>query len=216
VRKALMAGATGAIGSVLLQLLNDSDQYSEIHCIGRREPSISGEKIKVHIVRYDELDQFDLQQSVDDVFCTLGTTIKAAGSVKGFKKVDRDYVHQVGRLAQRLNAKTCSVVSAIGANAGSSNYYNQTKGEVEKLLQSLGLNSLRIFRPSMLHGGRNEFRLKETVGVLVLTAMIPLLQGPWKKYRAIRVEQVAKAMYASARQDYPAVKIFESDEIQCF
>jgi nucleoside-diphosphate-sugar epimerase len=216
VRKALIAGATGAIGSVLLNLLNDSDQYSEIHCIGRREPSTSGEKIKAHIVSYDELDQFDLPQPIDDVFCTLGTTIKTAGSVDNFKQVDRDYVHHVGKLAKRLNAKTCSVVSAIGANAGSSNYYNQTKGEAEALLQSLGLNSLRIFRPSMLHGGRDEFRLKEEVGYVVLTIMTPLLQGPWKKYRAIRVEQVAKAMYESAQQDYPAVQIFESDQIQRF
>jgi uncharacterized protein YbjT (DUF2867 family) len=215
-RKALIAGSTGAIGSVLLELLNESDQYAEIHCIGRREPPTSGEKIKAHIVSYDELDQLNLQQPIDDVFCAIGTTIKAAGSVESFKKVDRDYVHQVGTLAQRLNAKTCSVVSAIGANSGSSNYYNQTKGEAEEMLQSLGLNSLRIFRPSMLHGGRNEFRLKEAVGLVVLTIMTPLLRGPWKKYRAIRVEQVAKAMYDSAQQDCPAVQIFESNEIQRF
>ena len=215
-RNALIAGATGAIGSVLLELMNDSDQYSEIHCIGRREPAITGGKIKAHIVSYDELDQLDLQQPIDDVFCTLGTTMKAAGSVENFKKVDRDYVHQVGKLAQRLNAKTCSVVSAIGADAGSSNYYNQTKGEAEELLKSLGLSSLRIFRPSMLHGGRDEFRFKEAAGFVVLTIMMPLLRGPWKKYRAIRVEQVAKAMYESARQDYPAVQIFDSDEIQRF
>jgi uncharacterized protein YbjT (DUF2867 family) len=182
----------------------------------RRKPAISGEKIKAHIVSYDELDKFDLPEPIDDVFCTLGTTIKAAGSVESFKKVDRDYVHQVGKLAQRLNANTCSVISAIDANPGSSNYYNQTKGEVEELLKGLGLNSLRIFRPSMLHGSRKEFRLKETVGYLALTVMIPLLQGRWKKYRAIRVEQVAKAMFDSAQQDYPAVKIFESDEIQRF
>jgi uncharacterized protein YbjT (DUF2867 family) len=216
VRRALIAGATGAIGSVILKILNDSDQYSEIHSIGRRAPSIAGDKIKSHIVSYDELDQFNVQQPIDDVFCALGTTIKTAGSVENFKKVDRDYVHQVGKLAQRLNAKTCSVVSAIDANAGSSNFYNQTKGEVEELLQSLGLNSLRIFRPSMLHGGRDEFRWKEAVGFVVLTIMTPLLQGPWKKYRAIHVKQVAKAMVESARQDYPAVQIFESDEIQCF
>jgi uncharacterized protein YbjT (DUF2867 family) len=215
-REALIAGATGAIGSALLELLKDSDQYAEIHCIGRREPPTSGEKIKAHIVSYDELGQPDLQQPIDDVFCAIGTTIKAAGSVERFKRVDRDYVHEVGKLAHRLNAKTCSVVSAIGANAGSSNYYNQTKGEAEELLQSLGLNSLRIFRPSMLHGGRDEFRLKEAAGFLALTIMTPLLQGSWKKYRAIRVTQVAKAMYQSARQDYPAVKIFESDEIQRF
>ena len=215
-RKALIAGATGAIGSVLLELLNNSDNYSEIHCIVRREPPTSGEKIKAHIVSYDELDQLNLQQPIDDVFCAIGTTIKAAGSVESFKKVDRDYVHQVGKLAQRLNGKTCSVVSAIGANAGSSNFYNQTKGEAEALLQSLGLNSLRLFRPSLLHGGRDEFRLTEAAGFIALTIMTPLLQGPWKKYRAIRVEQVAKAMYESARQDYPAVQIFESDEIQRF
>ena len=215
-RKALIAGATGAIGSVLLELLNDSDQYSEIHCIGRREPPTSGEKIKAHIVSYDELDQFNLQQPINDVFCAIGTTIKTAGSVESFKKVDRDYVNQVGKLAQRLNAKTCSVVSAIGANARSSSSYNQTKGEAEELLQGLGLSSLRIFRPSLLHGSRDEFRLKEVVGFLVLTVMTPLLRGPWKKYRAIRVEQVAKAMYESARHDFPAVQIFESDEIQRF
>ena len=92
-RKALIAGATGAIGSVLLELLNDSDQYLEIHCIGRREPSISGEKIKAHIVSYDELDTLNFQQPIDDVFCTIGTTIQNAGSVEGFKKVDRDFGH---------------------------------------------------------------------------------------------------------------------------
>lgn len=215
-RKLLIAGATGAIGSVLLKLLNDSDEYSEIHCIGRRNPSISSDKIKTHIVSYDELDQFELQQSIDDVFCTIGTTIKAAGSVENFKKVDRDYVYQVGKLAQRLNAKTCSVISAIGANSETSNYYNQTKGEAEELLTGLGLNSLRIFRPSMLHGGRDEFRFMETVGYVALTVMSPLLQGSWKKYRAIHVDQVAKAMYISARQEYPAVQVFESNEIQSF
>ena len=88
--------------------------------------------------------------------------------------------------------------------------------EAEELLQSLGLRSLRIFRPSLLHGGRDEFRLKEAVGFVGLTIMTPLLRGHWKKYRAIRVEQVAKAMYKSAQQDYPAVRFFESDEIQRF
>ena len=215
-RKGLIAGATGAIGSVLLGLLNDSDQYDEIHCIGRRKPSIKGEKIRAHIVSGNELDRLDFRLPVDDVFCTMGTTIKTAGSVENFKKVDRDYVYQVGKLAQRLDAKTFSVVSAIGASPGSSNYYNQTKGEAEELLQGLGLNSLRIFRPSMLHGNRDEFRLKEAVGSVMLTIMTPLLLGPWEKYRAIRIDQVAKAMYESARQDYPALQIFESDEVQRF
>lgn len=215
-RKALIAGATGAIGSVLLKYLNDSDQFTEIHCIGRREPSISGKNIKVHIINFDDLGQFELPHAIDDVFCTLGTTLKAAGSVESFKKVDRDFVHKVGKLAKKLNANTCSVVSSIGANAASSNYYNQTKGESEELLTSLGLPSLRIFRPSLLHGGREEFRFLEAIGFCALTIMVPFLQGRWKKYRAISVEQVAKAMYESAGQVYPPVQIFESDDIQRF
>ena len=215
-RRALVAGATGAIGSALLALLNDSDAYSRIHCVGRREPSITGEKIEAHVVSYDQLDQIDLPLPIDDVFCAIGTTIKKAGSVESFKKVDRDYVYRVGELAQRLKARTLSVVSAIGADAGSANYYNQTKGEAESLLQGLELESLRIFRPSMLHGGRDEFRLKEAVGFVALTMMTPLLRGSRRKYRAIRVEQVAKAMIESARRDYPSIRIFESDEIQSF
>lgn len=114
------------------------------------------------------------------------------------------------------NAKTCSIVSAIGANSQSSNYYNQTKGEAEELLKGLGLNSLRIFRPSLLYGNRGEFRLKEAVGTSVLRILSPLLLGSLRKYRAIHVEQVAKAMQVSSRQDYPAVQVFESNQIQRF
>ncbi|MFK7852250.1 MAG: NAD(P)H-binding protein [Akkermansiaceae bacterium] len=213
-RKALIAGATGAVGAVLLKLLNESERYSEIHCIGRRAPTLSDRKINSHIVEFEELDQLDLAQPIDDVFCTIGTTIRAAGSVQQFKKVDRDYVYQIGKLAERLHVETCSVISAIGANAESSNYYSQTKGEAEDLLQSLDLNSLRIFRPSLLRGNRDEFRLKETMGFIGLTVLTPLLQGSWKKYRPIRVDQVAKALIESGRNSYPAVKIFESDEIQ--
>jgi uncharacterized protein YbjT (DUF2867 family) len=215
-RTALIAGSTGAIGSALLRLLNDSDQYSEIHCLVRRAPPLAGEKIKAHVVSFDELDQLALEPPIDDVFCTLGTTTKAAGSLENFKKVDRDFVHRVGKLALRLEAETFSVISAIGADAESSNDYNQTKGEAEALLRDLGLRSLRIFRPSLLHGNRKEFRLAESAGFVALTIMKPLLQGPWKKYRAVHVEQVAKAMFESARQHHPAVHIFENDEIQGF
>jgi uncharacterized protein YbjT (DUF2867 family) len=215
-RKSLIAGATGAIGSVLLNYLDASGQYSEIHCIGRREPPLSGERIKAHMVSYEDLDRLDLPNPVDDVFCALGTTLKAAGSVEAFQKVDRDYVHEVGKLAKRLNAGSFSVVSAIGADAGSPSRYNRTKGETEELLQGLGLKSLRIFRPSLLHGPRDEFRMTEKAGFVALTILSPLLQGPLRRYRAISTAQVAKAMAESAWQDFPPVRIFESDEIQRF
>lgn len=215
-KKALIAGATGAIGTKLLKLLDTSDLYSEIHYVGRRKPAISSDKIKVHIVCTDELTTLTLEESIDDVFCTVGTTIKVAGSVENFKKVDRDYVYLIGKLAMRQQAKTCSVVSAINADSSASNFYNQTKGETEELLKSLSLTSLRIFRPSLLHGGRDVFRLNENIGHLLLILMRPILIGSWKKYRAIHVEQVAKAMFESAQQSNPKIKVFESNEIQEF
>jgi uncharacterized protein YbjT (DUF2867 family) len=216
VRRALIAGATGAIGSELLRLLTDASHYSEIHCLGRREPDNSSSKIKAHIIDYDRLEALELKQPIDDAFCTLGTTLSQAGSVENFKRVDRDYIHQFGGFAQRLNVATFSVVSAIGANARSSHYYSQTKGETEALLQRLGLKSLRIFRPSLLHGERSEFRLKEKVGCVLLKGLEPVLLGALKKYRVVSAAQVAKAIYESAQRKYSAVKIFESDEIQAF
>jgi uncharacterized protein YbjT (DUF2867 family) len=215
-RTALIAGATGAIGTKLVKLLNESDQYSEIHCIGRRKPTISSNKIKVHVINYDDIAKFSLPESIDDVFCTLGTTIKNAGSVENFKKVDRDYVYLIGQLAQSYKAKIFSVISSVDADQLSLNYYNQTKGEAEESLKSLNLDSLRIFRPSILHGSRDELRFKEIIGYWLLTLLTPVLQGHWKKYRTIHIDQVAKAMYESALLEYSPVKVFESNEIQGF
>ena len=156
----------------------------------------------------------EIEDRITDAFCALGTTIAKAGSVEQLQRVDRDYVQDFGRVTKKLGAERLSVVSAIGADPKSINYFNRTKGEMEALLAELDLPSLRIFRPSLLLGAREERRPKEVVAGVVLGALSPLLAGPLRRYRGVEAAQVARAMYATSLEDFSAVRIFESDEIQ--
>ncbi|MCL1124521.1 short chain dehydrogenase [Shewanella surugensis] len=217
-KTAIIAGSTGAIGSELLSLLLDSSEYERVHCLVRRKLTFSHPKLVTHEINFDELGTLNLTEKNPElahanVFCCLGTTLKQAGSLEAFKRIDKDYVLSVAKLAERLSASTFSLVSAIGANAASSQYYTQTKGEVELQVQQLNLPSIRIFRPSILHGKRSQFRFNEFFGFILLTLLSPILQGRLKKYRAISTTQVAKALYLTSLQSYDKSITFENDSI---
>jgi uncharacterized protein YbjT (DUF2867 family) len=217
-RTALLAGGTGAVGDELLQLLVASDIYDRIHCIGRRTIKGSSEKVVQHVIDFETLEDFSPEDPIDDVFCTLGSTIQTAGSAAAFRRVDYDYVLKLGGMAKHLNA-SFSVVSSIGASTHATSLYLRTKGEMEQALQALGLRSLRIFRPSLLQGSlrRSDFRLKEVLSGAALAVLGPLFfHGAFRKYRSVCPAQVARAMYESGRHDTTATSIVESDVIQRF
>lgn len=220
-KSALLAGATGAVGSKLLHELLRSNQYSRIIILSRRELDITFPLIEVQIVDFENLTQTEINGSVDDVFCCLGTTKKKAGSLKAFKQVDLTYVVSLARFATRLSAKTFSVISSLGANPQSSNAYLKTKGEMEQFLTTLQLPALYIYRPSLLHGERSEFRLLENIGYWTLTLFSPLFFGKLAKYRPVETEQLAQMMVqnvaastnSSDGNTKPEVTVFESNEI---
>jgi uncharacterized protein YbjT (DUF2867 family) len=209
-----LAGATGLVGAELLQVLLASVEYQRVHLVQRRPGTVEHSKAIEHLVSFDELSSLEIEDRITDAFCALGTTIAKAGSVEQLQRVDRDYVQDFGRVTKKLGAERLSVVSAIGADPNSINYFNRTKGEMEALLAELDLPSLRIFRPSLLLGAREERRPKEVVAGVVLGALSPLLAGPLRRYRGVEAAQVARAMYATSLEDFSAVRIFESDEIQ--
>ncbi|MGB3562475.1 MAG: NAD(P)H-binding protein [Thermoanaerobaculia bacterium] len=213
-RRALLAGATGLVGAELLQVLLASVEYQRVHLVQRRPGTVEHSKAIEHLVSFDELSSLEIEDRITDAFCALGTTIAKAGSVEQLQKVDRDYVRDFGRVAKKVGAERLSVVSALGADPKSINYFNRTKGEMEALLAELDLPSLRIFRPSLLLGSRQERRPKEVVAGVVLGALSPLLAGPLKRYRGVEAAQVARAMYVTSLEDFSGVRIFESDEIQ--
>jgi len=209
-----LAGATGLVGAELLQVLLASVEYQRVHLVQRRPGTVEHSKAIEHLVSFEELSSLEIEDRITDAFCALGTTIAKAGSVEQLQRVDRDYVQDFGRVTKKLGAERLSVVSAIGADPKSINYFNRTKGEMEALLAELDLPSLRIFRPSLLLGAREERRPKEVVAGVVLGALSPLLAGPLRRYRGVEAAQVARAMYATSLEDFSAVRIFESDEIQ--
>ena len=179
-RSAIVAGATGLVGSQLVQLLCESKEYISVTVLTRRQINYTHDKLVERIVNFDELVESDLEFA-DDVFCCLGTTIKKAGTREQFEKVDIEYPLRIAAMAKKRGTQHFIVISAMGANEKSMAYYNRVKGKLEKELMDMNLPQLSIVRPSLLVGNRQEFRLGEKVGEAALRALNPLLIGPMKK-----------------------------------
>ncbi len=213
-RTALIAGASGLVGSHLLRMLLQSDRYSQVISVGRRELAIIHPKLDQQIVDFDSLQKSASELAADDVFCCLGTTIKKAGSKEAFYKVDHTYVTQLAEVTLRRNANQFLVVSAMGADAKSRIFYNKMKGEMERDVRALGFQSLHIFHPSLLLGEREEHRTGEAIGAKIMKPLTFLMLGPLRKYRPIQAETVANAMLRVAAQDQKGTKVYPSDEIE--
>jgi uncharacterized protein YbjT (DUF2867 family) len=201
------------VGGHLVRELVGRPEYSHVTVLVRRKLDFAHPKLTQRVVDFDHLETHGDAFAVDDVFCCLGTTIKKAGSQPAFRKVDFDYPLAMGRLAKAQGARRFLIVTAMGANAGSSIFYNRVKGEVENALAELGLPALLIFRPSLLLGERQEQRFGESVAAAVTKVINPLMVGGLRKYRGIAGLTVARAMVAAADRASSGVQVFESDRV---
>ncbi|WP_332651599.1 oxidoreductase [Lysinibacillus sp. 54212] len=212
-RSAIVVGATGLVGSHLIELLCESDEYVSVTAIARRNVDYKHPKLVVKIVDFDHLAESHLEFA-HEVFCCLGTTIKKAGSKDEFEKVDVEYPLRVAALAKNRRIPHFIVISAMGANEKSFAYYNRVKGKLEKELTELDFDQLSIIRPSLLVGNRKEFRLGEKTGEAVLKMVNPMMIGGMKKFRSIEASQVALAMKVIALHGkQEKVVIYESGEL---
>lgn len=166
-RKALIVGGSGLIGGFCLQALLNDPTYSEIIAFVRKPILKTHRKLITIITKFENLHVELSNVHVDDVYCCIGTTIKKAGSREAFKKIDFGLVFSVAELMKKQGAEQFLVVSAMGANKNSKVFYNRTKGEMEGELQKVGYSCLRIIRPSLLLGKREDFRLGEKIGVML-------------------------------------------------
>ena len=210
-RTAIIAGATGLVGKELVYYLSGSPEYSRIHLLVRHLTGNTHEKIIEHLIDFDQLQDFSLEERIDDVYCTLGTTMKKAGNKDAFRKVDLEYVVTLARRAKELGAHRFLVVSAIGAEPKSMFYYNRIKGKMEKAVRKLGIETTVIVRPSLLLGERKEKRFGEEVSAVFMKILRPFIP---KKYRAVTAEKVAGSMYHMALTAPPGLHILESNDIQ--
>lgn len=208
VRRVLLAGASGLVGSeVRRQLLARPDGPAVVSLLRRpRRPHPPRDLEWVADLsdpaRDDELlaGLRALAGDVDACICSLGTTIRQAGSREAFLAVDRDLVIRVATIARGLGAQRMVLVSSVGASAQSGNFYLRVKGETERALGELGFERLDLLRPGLLLGQRSEKRTAERWGQRLAPLANPLLRGPLRRYRAIAAADVAAAAVAALSQ----------------
>lgn len=212
-KTAIIIGSTGLTGGFLLAELIANPKYSKIIVLVRKASGQSNPKVEELVVDFNKLSDFKNKLIADDVYCTIGTTIKKAGSQEAFTKVDYEYPLQLAKIAKENGAKHFLLMSSLGANAASGNFYLKTKGNLENALRDLHFESLSIFRPSILIGPRTEFRLGEKIGIIFMLVFSFLMIGSAKKYRPIHVKQVAHAMVKAGQDGEKGVRVWESDGI---
>jgi len=209
-RTAIIIGASGLVGSHLLDELLNSSDFTAITALLRRPVDIRHPKLTQQVIDFERLDDLALPQA-DDVFCCLGTTIKAAGSQAAFRRVDYSYVHDIARLALTADARQFLLVSSMGANARSPFFYMRTKGEIEEALRRLPYASVSVFRPAYLSGVRKQHRPAEALAGALMQRLAFLMP---RTYRPIAARAVALAMLDQARQCRPGFNIIESGQLQ--
>jgi uncharacterized protein YbjT (DUF2867 family) len=206
-KTAIIIGSTGLIGSHLLAILTQDRRYEKIYSISRKPPA-QMPATAIHIP-FDD-GNYAIPPACDVAFCCLGTTMKKAGSKAAFVKVDLELVAAFAQKTKNAGVNRLAVVSSIGADAGSSNFYLKTKGQAEAQVKKAGFERLVIVRPSLLLGNRQEKRLGEDIGKFLYSAFSFAFVGPLRKYRGIHAAEVAKAMIALAENGTGTV-IAQSD-----
>ncbi len=208
---AWIAGATGLVGSHLLPMLLDDPRIGTVVSLGRRELPNAHRKLAQRVVV--------LANIPDDLpppglaFCCLGTTMKAAGSKEAFRQVDHDYVIEFATAARKAGARKFILVSAVGANANSSVFYVKVKGEVEQAVCSMGFDAVHLAQPSLIRGDRRESRMLEHIYGVLSYLLLPVLFGPFKKYRAIHARRIAGALHAAAFSEVEGVHRLQYDAL---
>ena len=192
-KTAVIIGATGAVGKEILKEILADDFYNKVYILGRQsiDKLADEERLTKIIVDFENLN-FDTSILKDaDVFASLGTTIKIAGSKENQRKIDVDYTVNFSKLCEG-KVRSFNVVSAIGANSKSKNFYNSLKGELEDKLKVMNLGVLRIFQPSLLISKRNDKRFLEQIFMKVAPIFQLVLKGKAKKYSPIEVSVLGR------------------------
>jgi uncharacterized protein YbjT (DUF2867 family) len=209
--KLLLFGSTGLVGRHVLALaLADSRVGAVVTPARRRVQRPDHEKLLSPVVDFERLPAEADWWQADAVICTLGTTIRKAGSQDAFRRVDHDYPVLVACLALAHGTPAFVLNSALGANPASRFFYNRVKGEVERDVAALGFRSLIIVRPGLIGGEREKVRPAERAGSVALTILSPLLP------RALRINlapTIARAMIEAAVTPPPGTHIVTSAEL---
>ena len=205
----LLVGATGAVGTAVLEQALERREINRIIAPTRRPLSRRAAKLDNPVLDMAALTGDESFWACDAVICTLGTTIRAAGSQAAFAGIDRDLPIQIGRFARAAGATRYALNSSLGASP-MGNFYLRTKAEAEQGVIALGFASTTLVRPSLIDAEREQSRPAEHLGVLFARVLKPVIP---KKYRVVTPQQIAAALLRGALASEPGVHVVESDAL---
>jgi len=212
-KTALLFGATGLVGTELLNQLLEHPAYGQVIAPGRRPLRRQHDKLDNPIIDFDKLEEQSGKLKCDDVFIALGTTIKKAGSKEAFRKVDYDYIVKAALVAKAGGANQCLLVSSAGASADSRFFYNMVKGQTEEAIREIDFWAIHIFQPGVLVGKREEFRLGERIGIGVSNLLRNISPSILGDYNPTRADELAAKMIAAAQGVEQGTQVHHAGEL---
>lgn len=208
-KNAIVVGSTGLIGKALVAKLCEDVRYQEVKLLVRKPVEPVHSKVEVVMVDFNNITQLEESVVGDELFCCVGTTIGKARSKSKFEEVDYNIPKNLAEIAAKNGLQKFLLISSLGANKSSLNFYLRTKGKAEQAVINSGIDNYIIVRPSLLTGNRNETRVGELVGGAVLTLLKPLLIGPLKRYKPVSDALLSNALIQIANGNFKN-RIFES------
>jgi uncharacterized protein YbjT (DUF2867 family) len=205
----LLVGATGVVGMQVLALALVDPRIKQVIAPTRR-PLPNHAKLYNPIIDFTHLPVDASWWNVDAVICTLGTTIKTAGSQSAFAAVDRDLPIQVAKLARTAGATHFALNSSLGANSAGS-FYLRTKAEAEDGIRNINYPAFTIVRPSLIDAAREDVRFGEKIGLIVARIFRPLIP---LRYRPVKAERIALALLDGVLREQLGECIIESEQLQ--
>lgn len=212
-KTAIILGATGLTGGLLLQELLHDKRYDKIKLFSRSKVAVNDKKIEEHLIDLFKLDDHKKDFTANEVYCCIGTTKSKTPDEETYRKIDYGIPVNAAKISKENGIENFLVVSALGADENSKMFYNKTKGEMERDVLSQNIKNTYLFQPSLIAGDRVENRFFENLAKNVMKVLNKVMVGPLKKYRSIHPQTVAKAMVLVANDKY-SKRVIPSDEIK--
>lgn len=212
-KTAIVLGATGLTGNLLVKKLIADDRYKKIKLFTRKPLRLENPKVIEILCDLLDSDSYKDNFYADEVFCCIGTTTKKTPDKNLYKQIDYGIPVATAKLCKQNGIDTFLVMSSLGADAKSKVFYSRTKGEMEEAVLEQNIKNTYILRPSIIGGNRTESRAAEKVGLAIMKVLQPLFIGSMRKYRVINAETIANAMVHLAINKIDK-QIIMSDQIQ--
>ncbi len=191
----IMMGATGAVGSEAVKTLVNIPQLKRLTLLGRRPvENLNSDVVIQHKIDVTKPETYtNLIAGHESAICTLGVGQPSKISQEAFLKIDKIAVIDFAKACKNAGVRHFELLSSVGIDASSSNFFLRTKGELVEELKALNFERLSIFQPSMILTPTNRYGIGQAITLAIWPLLKPLLFGSMKKYRGVKVETLGAA-----------------------